>query len=624
MKNNKKLMTFLIMLLLAGCNSNNSTSTITSNNNSTNNPTSTTTPSIVPPSTIDSSNSTILVPPSTNDSTEASTTPAPSTELPKVEHNVSLQNTEHGMVSISKDKAYKDELITVTVVADQDYELENLIVSTGDTEIPVNKEDNGYSFIMPDEDVTITATFKLITSISVNFYNPDTINNYEGELATLDNMTPFFPEGMLVDVTDVSRVGVGRRGGISFGSSSAYGGMRLVLNEKYRLNGVSINATNWSDVDGGLLVNGQEPDFGEIEAVAPNYDLNSNVRWEFNEDTSTNEVYIHTAGDEGHFRAVMYSITFYFTFDTKYDIQVTNSEFGSITAPTKAYKNNVVSFEVQPIAHHAVQAVEVKQGDTAIEVTNNTFVMPEGNVTITATYVEIATFEVAVSENVDETKGKVILTNTEYYEGDTVDVTIIEAPGYKFKELVVTNTSTGELVNSTEKTFEMPNANVKVNATFEEITNTYTASFYSPETMSNMTSNGHAPTLIEMQKLFPENKLSSFSCSKAGYQKRGGLGIGSGSASGNVKFTFSEDFVFDKVDIVAVRWAKNDGSLLVNGLEPTTGTLTGLSTDTTYDCENVVSYQLPEGTNTLTLSTAGVTGQYRCIVFAVTFHFVEQ
>ena len=608
MKQKNWLMLFSI-LALVGCNS-----SIISSNPSTSSSNHTTSSN----TTTSTSNTS-----SVSNTTSIEESSSTSSEIPQIEHTITIEEAEHGTITINKNKAYKGEEITINITPEKDYELESISIKTETETILLNEEN---IFIMPDNDVTISAKFSIITSFKIDFYNSETINNgeYIGEIATFENLKPFFPDDILTDVTDISRVGVGKRGGIGLGSATAFGGMKLILNERYRINSISINAVNWSNNDGGLLVNGKEPDYGELEGVSLEYNTSSIVKWDFAETLSTNEVYIHTAGEEGHFRAIIYSITFNFTFDTKYNIQVNESEFGSVIVQEKAYENNLISFETKANAHYKLNDLQIKQGEQTIEINNNSFIMPKGDVTIIPTFIEIPTFDAIISQKIDLTKGKVILQNNEYFEGDLVEVDIIEAPGYQFKELLVKDTTNNVNIETTDKTFLMPKGNVEINASFEEIERTYTASFYVEESMSDMKGNGHSPTLDEMKLLFPEGKLISTSNSRAGYGKRGGMGIGSGSAMGKLVLNFSEDFMFDKVDIVAVKWAANDGSLLVNGLEPTSGELSGASTETVYDCQKVVSYQLPEKTNSITLSTAGVTGKYRCIIFAVTFHLVEE
>ena len=77
------------------------------------------------------------------------------------EHTVSVSATEHGTVTVSKEKAlYKDQ-ISVTATPDIGYNLESLKV-TADEEVIFSveaKDTQTFEFIMPDDNVTVTANF---------------------------------------------------------------------------------------------------------------------------------------------------------------------------------------------------------------------------------------------------------------------------------------------------------------------------------------------------------------------------------------------------------------------------------------------------------------------------------
>lgn len=75
------------------------------------------------------------------------------------------ENIEHGTISIAPDQTlYKAGTpITVTVKADEGYQLNTLECKTADTDVPVTNNNNGtYSFTMPAADVTISAVFEKI------------------------------------------------------------------------------------------------------------------------------------------------------------------------------------------------------------------------------------------------------------------------------------------------------------------------------------------------------------------------------------------------------------------------------------------------------------------------------
>ena len=82
-------------------------------------------------------------------------------EVPAGSHTITLNDTTHGSISVSEPYAAADDTVVVTVTADDDYVLSSLKYSYdgGAVENNIVKQGDVYSFTMPDDDVTITATF---------------------------------------------------------------------------------------------------------------------------------------------------------------------------------------------------------------------------------------------------------------------------------------------------------------------------------------------------------------------------------------------------------------------------------------------------------------------------------
>ena len=80
-------------------------------------------------------------------------------------YSASVSETENGTVQLSTTKDIKKgDTITMTVTPDESYELDTLKVTgtTSNSEISIQNTDGTYSFVMPEEDVTVSATFKKI------------------------------------------------------------------------------------------------------------------------------------------------------------------------------------------------------------------------------------------------------------------------------------------------------------------------------------------------------------------------------------------------------------------------------------------------------------------------------
>ena len=78
-------------------------------------------------------------------------------------YTVTVASTKNGTVSASTKSAAKDEVVTVTVKADNGYELDKLTVTdaNGNELKLTDKGDGKYTFVMPKSRVTVTATFAL-------------------------------------------------------------------------------------------------------------------------------------------------------------------------------------------------------------------------------------------------------------------------------------------------------------------------------------------------------------------------------------------------------------------------------------------------------------------------------
>lgn len=86
---------------------------------------------------------------------------------------VTIAEATNGKVEADKTTATEGDTITLTVTADEGYELDTLTVMNGETAVEVN--DN--SFIMPAANVTISATFKEVASgIQAGYYLVGTLN----------------------------------------------------------------------------------------------------------------------------------------------------------------------------------------------------------------------------------------------------------------------------------------------------------------------------------------------------------------------------------------------------------------------------------------------------------------
>ena len=147
---------------------------------------------------------------------------------------------------------------------------------------------------------------------------------------------------------------------------------------------------------------------------------------------------------------------------TQYSITVTQPQHGTISAPSQAYANTTVTLTATPETGYCLSSWTVKKGNTNITVTNNQFIMPEGNVTVTATFVQGLQVTLASVMN-----GTISADPLYALQGTTINLTATPAAGYEFGSWSVYKTgdpNTTVTVNG--NSFTMPNYSVTVSANF--------------------------------------------------------------------------------------------------------------------------------------------------------------
>lgn len=173
---------------------------------------------------------------------------------------------------------------------------------------------------------------------------------------------------------------------------------------------------------------------------------------------------------------------------TKYSITVTEVTGATVNVASSSEAGKTVSFTITltDAENKKVDSVTVKSGDTTINVTNSngsySFVMPEGNVTITVTLGDVIHYYALTfnkDENVAGVKASIggteITDLTSVREGETVqlDLTFNE----KYTLLAISaNVSSVQLTTITEGlsySFVMPHGDLAISITSEKVAQTY-------------------------------------------------------------------------------------------------------------------------------------------------------
>ncbi|MBP3739234.1 MAG: hypothetical protein J6I72_09335, partial [Muribaculaceae bacterium] len=133
-----------------------------------------------------------------------------------------------------------------------------------------------------------------------------------------------------------------------------------------------------------------------------------------------------------------------------YTITVAETENGTVEADkAEAAEGETVTLTVTPAEGYQLDALTVMNGEEEVEVVDNAFTMPAGNVTVTATFAEIPPVESAVNFTAQLQNGTVavFVGETEINSGDavaageTVSITITPAEGYVVESVTVETAS---------------------------------------------------------------------------------------------------------------------------------------------------------------------------------------
>ena len=163
------------------------------------------------------------------------------------------------------------------------------------------------------------------------------------------------------------------------------------------------------------------------------------------------------------YNKVTYLGTITVTGGTQYSITCNQPEHGTISAPEQAYASSMVTLTATPEAGYCLSAWDVRDANNSpVTVTNNQFVMPESNVTVSATFVEGLAITMA-----SVTNGSISADPNYALQGTTINLTATPATGYNFESWVVYKTGdVNTTVTVTNNSFIMPNYPVTVSAIF--------------------------------------------------------------------------------------------------------------------------------------------------------------
>lgn len=330
-----------------------------------------------------------------------------------------------------------------------------------------NEETNTYTFIIPPDRIGKNVSYDL-NLIGTNLDLVDESN--ELLMVANDSIEDVVPNDIVVNVLK-------DYGFFPLGTSAP---ADYSITDFYSNDG----GENWisvsSEVKQSYYVTVSESENGTVTAVEyalPNDIVTLNVSPAENyaldtitvTDASGNPVTVENNQFTMPASAVNVSATF--KYAPKYNITLNTSENGSVSADMQtATEGTTVTLTVIPDEGYELDTLTVMNGETEVTVTDNTFVMPAGEVTVSATFKKIP--RTITIDNSIITNGSVEADKSTAAEGDTVTLTWTAAEGYMMDKITVTDSNGDEVTvdqGLTSCVFTMPASNVTVTATFKEI-----------------------------------------------------------------------------------------------------------------------------------------------------------
>ena len=396
-------------------------------------------------------------------------------------YNVTVNEAQNGTVTANPAQAKAGETVALAIEPASGYEVDQITVKNGEENVAV--ENN--QFTMPAGDVTVTVTFKAIDY---------TITVTQGENGTIAADKTTAHVGDVVTLTNNPNEDCVF---VSYTVTDAEGNPITVENNQFTMpaSNVTVTATfralevtysikwgegdNWSTVNEIGMTKGADGKWISTKATemtaTSQFKVYKSVR---DGETLSSETWLGKEYQVTELPATIEDLaeetpnitlskagTYSFSYDPvtnilvvtgeiepeKYTITVAEGiEHGTVVPDkTEAAAGETVTLTVAPAEGYELETLTVMNGETAVEVTNNTFVMPAGDVTITATFKESIvnynlTWSVTPAEGgtVEIKAGETVLTTSpaQVAAGTHITITPSPAQGYEVESVKVNGT----------------------------------------------------------------------------------------------------------------------------------------------------------------------------------------
>ena len=401
-------------------------------------------------------------------------------ELTAIDYSITVNPAENGSIVPNKTTANVGDLITLTVNPDATYKLGDLIIKNGDSLVAGQTNGNTVTFTMPAGNVTISATFKqegYDISIDINEGGSVIVNPVTALPGTKVYITFIIDEGYDIDDTFEAGVFFGEQAiEIKGADDESYfimpdGNVEVrvrFVKETYRIDKIATS-------NGSFETSAERASIGDTVSITVNpntgYELDK-ITINFYADGTTVDLdpgvtsFVMKGGRVEifvTFKAINYTIT-----------REGGTEHGYFDVQGEAqYGEEVVITEQSTEAGYEAVFTVMCDG-TPVTVTNNKFIMPAGNVTISVSYT-LVSYTISVDEENIE-NGSVSVIPTIANIGNEVTITVTPNDGYSLKAISVLYDANNDgnyqtlipakTTNENEYVFNMIAYNVKIRAWF--------------------------------------------------------------------------------------------------------------------------------------------------------------
>ena len=395
---------------------------------------------------------------------------------------VTITPAENGTVTADKQTAKYGETVTLTITPNEGYEFDQLTVMDGETQVAVTITTDGkYTFVMPAGNVEISATYKAI------YYDIVIVPPVSGNV-TADKQTAHIGETVTLTITPNEGYELDE---IHIMNGTTQVAVEITTEGKYTFvmpaGNVEVSAT-YKAIDytitiepaenGTVTADKQTAHIGETVTLTVTPDKGYELD-EIHVMNGTTQVAV-TPAEEGKYAFVMPAgnVKVQATFKAiDYTITIEPAENGTVTADKEtANYGETVTLTITPNEGYEFDQLIVMNGTTQVAVTittegKYTFVMPAGNVEISATF-KMTDYAITITpaEN-----GTVTADKETANMGETVTLTVTPDKGYELDEIHVMNGTTRLTTVSEDEgkyTFVMPANNVVISTLFKETSDT--------------------------------------------------------------------------------------------------------------------------------------------------------